>query len=141
MTPLEALQATLAAEHAAVHLLGVVGARVSVSAEPKLWDQVRDSYTAHLVRRDEAIDLVRRAGGDPVPAEVSYELPFPATTPERIRRAALEIESGCTGVYADAVGSTARAQRRWALDALQGSAVRQLAFGGRPEAFPGAAEL
>ena len=39
------------------------------------------------------------------------------------------------------VGSTARVNRQWALEALTDAAVRQLSFGGRPDAFPGLPEL
>lgn len=141
MTPLQALQATLAAEHAAVHLLAVVGARVSVSAEPRLWEEVRDSYTVHRVRREELTALVRREGADPAPAAAGYDLPFAATTPAQLTRAAHEVEQRCAAVYADMVGSTAGVQRRWALDALEDSAVRLLGLGGEPEAFPGLGEL
>ena len=39
------------------------------------------------------------------------------------------------------VGSTSRANRQWAVDALSDAAVRALTFGGTPEEFPGVPEL
>jgi hypothetical protein len=141
MTPIEALQATLAAEHAAVYLYGVVGGRVSISTQAQLWQAVRDTYTLHRGRRDQLMAMVRAAGADPVAAEVSYELPNAATTTAQLERVALTVEERCAAVYADMVGSTSGANRQWALDALQDAAVRLLGFGGEPEPFPGIGEL
>jgi hypothetical protein len=39
------------------------------------------------------------------------------------------------------VGSTSRANRQWAIDALNDAAVRLLGFGGAPDPFPGVTEL
>ena len=141
MTPQEALQKALAGEHAAVYLYGVVGGRVSVSAEAELWQRVDDAYTLHRGRRDQLTAMVRATGAEPVAAEVSYELPNPATTPSQLRSAALTVEERSAALYADMVGSTSGANRQWALDALQDASVRQLGFGGEPEAFPGIGEL
>lgn len=141
MTPQEALRFALAGEHAAVYLYGVIGGRVSVSAQPVLWQRVRDAYNLHRGRRDQLVAMVRAAGADPVAAEVSYELPNAAMTPEELEAAALEVEERCAAVYADMVGSTAFANRQWALDALEDAAVRLLGFGGEPEPFPGIGEL
>ncbi|HEX6248123.1 MAG TPA: ferritin-like domain-containing protein [Nocardioidaceae bacterium] len=141
MTPIEALQATLAGEHAAVHVYGAVGGRVSQSAEPALWQRVREAYQLHRERRDRLDSMIRAAGDEPVAAEVSYELPNPARTTDQLRAAALEVEQRCAAVYADMVGNTSGANRQWALDALEDAAVRQLGFGGEPEPYPGVGEL
>lgn len=141
MTPRDALQRALAGEHAAVYLYGVVGGRVSVSTHAELWQRVRDAYNLHRGRRDQLVSMVRTAGAEPVAAEVSYELPNPAMTPAQLERVALEVEQRCAAVYADTVGSTAGANRQWALDALEDAAVRLLGFGGEPEPFPGLGEL
>ena len=141
MTPLEALQQALAGEHAAVYVYGVLGGRVSVSAEPTLAAGVAAAYTLHRARRDQVTAMIRARGADPVAAEVSYELPNAADTPGRCRRAAAVTEQRCSEVYAAMVGSTARANRQWAIDALTDAAVRLLSFGGTPSAYPGAPEL
>ena len=78
MTPLDALQTTLAGEHAAVYVYGVLGARTSRSAEPQLFADVADAYATHRARRDQLMTMVRDAGGTPVAAEPAYELPEPA---------------------------------------------------------------
>jgi len=141
MKPVEAMQRALAGEHAAVYLYGVVGGRVSVSTHPSLWNAVRAAYTTHRGRRDQLIAMVRAAGEQPVAAEVSYELPNPARTPAQLTRTSREVEQRCTALYADMVGSTAGANRQWALEAISDAAVRQLGFGADPEPFPGIAEL
>ena len=141
MKPLEALQSALAGEHAAVYVYGVIGGRVSLSSDPELSNQVRTAYTLHRGRRDQLIAMVRAVDEEPVASEVSYQLPSPASTPHLLKAAALELEHRCVAVYADLVGSTSGANRQWAIDALNDAAVRELTFGGNPEAFPGIAEL
>ena len=111
MTPLEALQQTLAGEHAAVYVYRALAGRVSASAQPTLATGLSSAYTTHRGRRDQLTD------------------------------AALLTEERCAEVYASMVGSTARVNRQWALEALTDAAVRQLSFGGRPAAFPGLPEL
>jgi hypothetical protein len=141
MTPLEALQATLAGEHAAVYVYGVLGGRTSASAEPDLASALRSAYDVHRARRDQVTAMIRARDEEPVASEVSYVLPNDADTPGRCRRAAAEVEQRCSEVYAATVGSTARANRQWAIDALTDAAVRQLTFGADPTAFPGVPEL
>ncbi len=141
MTPLEAVQASLRAEHAAVYLYGVLGARTSASAEPALAGLVRDTYGLHLRRRDELEAMVRELGGRPAIAATAYRLPSSLRRPEQVRTAALGIESRCAQTYAQQVGSTTGPQRRWGLAALTDAAVRQLQLGGQPDDYPGLPEL
>lgn len=141
MTPLEALQATLAAEHAAVYVYGVAGGRVSSSEVPALAGRVAEGYRTHRDRRDQLVATVRAAGADPVAAEVAYEVPEPARTSSQLEALVREVEIRCAAVYADMVGSTSGEDRRWALDALEDAAVRSLDLGAEPEPFPGLGEL
>jgi hypothetical protein len=141
MTPQDAVQKTLAAEHAAVYLFGVIGARVSASAQAQLSQRVREAYTVHRGRRDQLVAMLRAVDADPVAAEVAYDLPTPARTLSQLERAALLVEERCAAVYADMVSHTARANRQWALDSLEDAAVRLLGFGGDAEPFPGIGEL
>ncbi|MDQ3616886.1 MAG: ferritin-like domain-containing protein [Actinomycetota bacterium] len=141
MTPLEALQVTLAGEHAAIYVYAVLGGRVSVSADPAMASRLVAGYTTHRARRDQLVAMVTAVGAEPAVAETSYELPNPSLVSAQLERAALETEQRCTAVYADMVASTSRANRQWAIDALTDSAVRQLGFGGDPSPFPGVSEL
>jgi hypothetical protein len=141
VTPLEALQAALAGEHAAVHVYGVLGGRVSVSEAPRTAVAVRSAYDIHRARRDQLHTLVSELGGEPVAPAVAYELTGPADTTAQIEREARGIESRSAAVYAQAVASTVGAPRQWAITALCDAAVRTLGFGGEPEAYPGLPEL
>lgn len=141
MTPVEAMQATLAAEHAALYLYGVLGARTSQSAQPALYASVEDGYRRHRARRDQLQLFVRDAGEVPVAAEPAYDVPRGWTTPSRISAAGLEIERSSTDVLAAMVAQTASEPRTWAAGELTWSALQSLAFGGLPETWPGAPEL
>jgi len=141
VTPLEALQATLAGEHAAVYVYRALGGRVPGSTAPVLAAALASAYTTHRGRRDQLIAMVGEAGGDPVAADISYALPNASRTPSQLASGALVTEQRCAEVYAQMVGSTAQADRQWAIEALTDAAVRQLSFGGAPEAFPGVPEL
>jgi hypothetical protein len=139
MTPLEAQQATLAGEHAAVYLFGVLGAQASRSRQPALYSRLLDAFRVHRKRRDQLTVVIAAAGAEPVAAEVSYDLPGPTATTPELDDAALQVERRIAKTYGQLVESTAGAERRWALVALDDSAVRQLEFRGTPEMFPGTA--
>lgn len=141
MTPLQALQRTLAGEHAAVYVYGVLGGRVSSSEQPVLAGHLVSAYIVHRGRRDQLLRLVRTAKGDPVAASTSYELPTPSRTADDLTRAARIIEQRSADVYAEAIASTSCANRQWAIDALLDASVRQLTFGAVPGRFPGVREL
>lgn len=136
MTPVEAQQATLAGEHAAVYLYGVFGAQASQSRQPQLYARLLDAFRVHRRRRDQLTATIAATGATPVSAEVTYDLPPMATTAE-LNDAALQVERRIARTYGQLVESTAGAERRWALVALDDSAVRQLEFRGTPEMFPG----
>ena len=74
MTVLDALQATLGDEHAALYTYGVLGARISQSATPALYDAITAAYRRHRARRDQLRVLVEEAGGEPVAAAAAYGL-------------------------------------------------------------------
>lgn len=137
MTPLDGLQAALAAEHAALYVYGALGARTSLSATPRLYDAVVAAYDDHRALRDELTEAVRTAGGEPVAAAAAYELPAPLGTPDQVTAAALGVELRCAATYTWVVEQTSGPDRRLAVTALRRSAVRALAFRGSPEIFPG----
>jgi rubrerythrin len=141
VTPLESVQRTLAGEHAAVYVYGVLGGRASASGAPELWKLITSAYTTHRGRRDQLAAMVRAMDEQPVAAEVSYTLPNRARSTRQIRSAALELEEASAARYAEMVGNTAQANRQWAIEALTDAAVRGLALGGQAEAFPGVDEL
>jgi len=137
MTALEALQATLAGEHAALYVYGSLGARTSASAAPTLYAALRAGYDVHRAQRDRLNRVVRDLGADPVAAAAAYDLPDPLASEFDVRRAAQDLEQRCAVGYAELVAQTVGIDRRWAIGALTGAAVRRLAVGGDPEPFPG----
>ncbi|PVG82685.1 DUF4439 domain-containing protein [Nocardioides gansuensis] len=141
MSALDALQTTLAAEHAAVFLYGLYGGRTSQSADPGLYAAVEAGYRAHRARRDQLRLAIADLGGEPVAAAATYEVPRNLVVATRIKRAALETERACQETYAAQVAQTVGGLRRWAATALAEAALQALAVGGRPEPFPGAPEL
>lgn len=140
MSELATLQTTLAAEHAAVYVLGVLGAQTSQTAAPELFAAVSDTYAAHRARRDQLTRTIADLGEQPVAAEVAYEVPVDLSTVEAVTRRALLLERDCATTYAFLVASTTGDRRAWALRSLQMTAVRELAFRGTPEMFPGSDE-
>ena len=137
MTPLEAQQAALAGEHAAVYLYGVFGAQASQSRQPALYRQLLDAFHVHRSRRDQLTVVIATAGADPVASEVTYDLPAAMDTAAELNDAALQVERRIARTYGQLVENTTDDERRWALVALDDSAVRQLEFRGTPEMFPG----
>jgi len=140
-TTLEALQSTLAAEHAAVWIFGVLGAQTSQSGQPGLYADLSRSYTMHRSRRDHLTRAIRDLDVEPVASAVAYELPDRPSTVARVTATALELETRCAAVYADLVASTYGADRQWAIAALTDAAIRELGYRGSPESFPGMTEL
>lgn len=139
--PVDALQTTLAGEHAAVWVYGVLGGQTSRSESPDLYAAVSAAYRTHRGRRDHLIRTVIDHGAEPVASEVGYELPNDAGSPALVVAAGLVTEQRCAATYADLVARTTDALRGWAIDALTDAAIRQLRFRGSPETFPGAGEL
>ena len=137
----EALQAALAAEHAAVYTYGVLGGRASVLADTRLQAQVAAAYEVHRGRRDELVRAVLDRGGEPVAAAAAYDLTPAPVTAAQVRRSAQQVEGATAEAYATLVAGTTGGQREWAVRGLTDAAVREVGFGAAPEAFPGAGEL
>jgi hypothetical protein len=134
---LDALQQTLAAEHAAIFVLAALGGRASTLPPSPMREALDRTYADHVERRDQLRTMISAQGADPVAAEPAYHLPAPLTTARQIADEALRVERTCATTYAALVAATTAAERGWAIDALVATAVGQPAFGGRPEALPG----
>ncbi|MGW0086326.1 ferritin-like domain-containing protein [Streptomyces sp. NPDC003393] len=132
----EALQAALAAEHAAVYSYGVVGGRIGRQRRA----DARAAYDAHRARRDALVREVRDLGARPVAAAAGYALPFPVPDSAAAVRFAAELEDRVAGVYSDLVRACDGERRREAAGALREAAVRAVRWRGGSVAFPGLAE-
>ncbi|MEU1401315.1 ferritin-like domain-containing protein [Streptomyces sp. NPDC005728] len=133
---LTALQAALAAEHAAVYGYGVVGGRI----DERRRTDARAAYDAHRARRDALVREVRDLGGAPVAASAAYALPFPVADAASAVRLAAQLEERVAGVYSDLVRAAAGERRGTAAGALREAAVRAVRWSGESVAFPGLAE-
>lgn len=137
MTYLDALQDALAAEHAALFVVGYLGAQTSSSAQPELFDALTSSYSAHRALRDDLAARVREVDAVPVAAAAAYDLEDVGGDPVRIRRRALRVELACSASYGFLVANSPSPQRRPAIEALIETALREVIFGGPPRALPG----
>ncbi|MEU9989396.1 ferritin-like domain-containing protein [Streptomyces sp. NPDC048045] len=133
---LTALQAALAAEHAAVYGYGVVGGRIGEQRRA----EARTAYVAHRARRDALVRDVRDLGGEPVAASAAYALPFPVPDAASAVRLAAQLEERVAGVYSDLVRAATGRRRGAAAAALREAAVRAVGWSGESVAFPGLAE-
>ncbi|MEU3450109.1 DUF4439 domain-containing protein [Streptomyces thermolilacinus] len=136
MSALEAAQAVLAAEHAAVYGYGVVGARVGAARRA----EAEAGHAAHRARRDAAARTVRDLGGAPAVSAPAYALPFPVAGEAGAVRLAAVLEDRVAGAYADLVRASGGGLRRDAAAALREAAVRAVRWRGSGVAFPGLAE-
>ncbi|MGA5216727.1 ferritin-like domain-containing protein [Streptomyces cinereoruber] len=136
MSALDATQAALAAEHAAVYGYGVVGGRIGTERRA----EATAAYEAHRARREVLRRVVRDLGGTPAAAAAAYALPFRVTDPAGAVRLAAVLEDRVAGVYSDLVRATEGPARREAAAALKEAAVRAVRWRGGDVTFPGLAE-
>ncbi len=141
MTVLDALQATLTDEHAALYTYGVLGARTSQAATPTLYDALTSGYRRHRSRRDQLRSMVVDAGGQPVAAAAAYELEGTLLRAPQVQRAALDLEVASVEVLTALVAQSSGEVRSWALTEATWSATWQLELGGTALTWPGAPEL
>lgn len=138
MTYVDALQDALAAEYAAVHVLGFLGAQTSQSAQATLYADLDRAYVAHRAARDLVTARIRDEGATPVGALPGYDLPAIDGSSESLRAAATQVERACATAYPALMAQTpAGPDRRFALDRLLAGALAELTFGGEPRPFPG----
>lgn len=134
MSEVEALQAALSGEHAAVWAYGVVGARLV----PARVADARLALDAHRGQRDALDAVIRAAGAEPVVAEAAYALPSPVRTSSSALALAVLVEERLAALYGDVVSaSTTRPTRVLAIAALQDAAVRAARWRGGSVPFPG----
>ncbi|HEV7711934.1 MAG TPA: ferritin-like domain-containing protein [Asanoa sp.] len=112
------LPAALAAEYAAIFAYGPIGVRLTGAEQTA----ARAAEAAHRTLRD-ALVLTLNGTGLP-PAAPVYKLPEPIGDRAAALRVAVAVEEKAGAVWRAALTATAGPQRRQALDALTGCAVR-----------------
>ncbi len=130
---IEALQAAVAGEHAAVWASGraaaVLAGATRASAQGEL-DQ-------HRQARDALRQRLTALGQTPVPAAPAYLEPFPVTAARGGRRLMAHVNAGLAAVYADLAAASPAGARRSAATQSWRAAARAVQWGGAPQAFPG----
>ncbi len=121
-SPVDALQAALAAEHAAVWVYGLAGAFVPDA----LAGQLDEAAAAHQARRDATERTLIDAGARPVPAEPGYLTPEPVTDAASALRLVITAETDAAATWRSVVERSPAelGLREAALDALTQAAVR-----------------
>jgi hypothetical protein len=132
----QALQAALAGEFAAVYGYGVVGAHAAPAARA----QALRALAWHQAQQPVLSTALAAAGGAPVVAEPAYPLPFPVMTATAAARLAAILEQRVAATYADLVAAATDPERTLAADALAACAVRAAEWSGVSDAFPGLPE-
>jgi Domain of unknown function (DUF4439) len=128
-----ALQAALAAEHAAVYGYGVVGAYLTAGSRAR----ATADWVAHQVTRDALEAMLRSRGAQPVAAAVGYRLPVAVRTPAEAAQLAVILEDRVAAAYVGLVAQATTAIRQFGAQQLQASALRAAAWRGSTVAFPG----
>jgi hypothetical protein len=130
---LEAWQASLAAEEAAVYGYGVLGALLNGGSR----SQATSDYQLHRARRDALGSWITVAGATPHAAAAAYDLPFQVNDSSSARRLAALLEDRLSAVYANAVQASENDFRDDAATQLRLAALRSLSWGGAPTPLPG----
>jgi len=128
-----ALQAALAAEHAAVYGYGVAGALMQGNDQ----DTAMSYWRSHQDARDTLTAMISRLGATPVAASAAYDLPFAVNDAASARRLVVYIEEGVTRAYLAIVAVSEASLRAFGALAMQEPADRATAWSGQTTAFPG----
>lgn len=128
-----AVQAALAAEHAAVYGYGVVGAHLTGTA----FAAARTDWVAHQVARDTLESMLRSAGVTPVAAAAAYRLPRPVHSAATAIALAVTLENRVTGAYLGLVAALSPGVRKLGAREVVAAAIRAASWRGRTVAFPG----
>ncbi len=134
MNQVEALQAALAGEHAALYGVGIAGGKLTGAR----FRAATAAYERHRRNRDSLSEFVVGAGEAPAAAEPAYDLPQAVTNAATASALILLIERRLAAVYGDLVEAAEQpAVRAFAVQTLLSVASAQISWGGAPGAFPG----
>jgi hypothetical protein len=128
-----ALQAALAAEHAAVYGYGVAGAHLSGAAQTT----ATSDWLTHQRARDTLEEMIRQRGAQPVAAAAAYRLPAPVSSAAAAMSLAVLLENRVAAAYLGVVAVSSPALRRFGAGEVAAAAARGAFWRGRTVAFPG----
>jgi Domain of unknown function (DUF4439) len=133
VSAVQALQAALAAEDAAIFGYGVAGAHLSGNSK----SAAEQDWTGHNEARDALAAMISGLGATPVAAQALYRLPFEVHDAASASELAAYLEDGVTRAYLGVVAVSGRRLRTFGALAMQAAAERAAFWRGTTEAFPG----
>jgi Domain of unknown function (DUF4439) len=129
----QAMQAALAAENAAIFGYGVAGAHLSGASKTA----AEQDWTGHNEARDTLTTMISALGVTPAAAQAYYRLPFAVHNATTATALAAYLEDGVTRAYLGLVAVTGEKWRTFGALAMQTSAQRAAFWRGTTQAFPG----
>ena len=133
VSAVQALQAALAAEDAAIFGYGVAGAHLSGSRK----SAAEQDWTGHNEARDTLTAMISALGAPPAAGQAFYRLPFQVNNAASAAKLAAYLEEGVTRAYLGMVAVSDQRLRTFGALAMQNSAERAAFWRGTTEAFPG----
>lgn len=125
-----ALISAIEGEEAAVYAYGVAAAFVTGTQS----DLVRGGLAAHRLKVADLRQLLDRTDQPLSPLGFELTVPVDAATAATLLA---DVESRLSAVYADLAAESSGDQRRDAVRAARECAIRAVAWGAAPQAFPG----
>ena len=129
----QAMQAALAAENAAIFGYAVAGAHLSGTRKTA----AEQDWTGHNEARDTLTAMISALGATPVAAQAYYRLPFAVHNATTATALAAYLEDGVTRAYLGLVAVSGERWRTFGALAMQTSAQRAAFWRGTTQAFPG----
>ena len=129
----QALQAALAAEDAAIFGYGVTGAHLSGNRK----SAAEQDWTGHNEARDTLTAMISALGATPGAGQAFYRLPFQVNDAASAAKLAAYLEEGVTRAYLGIVAVNDQRLRTFGALAMRSSAERAAFWRGTTEAFPG----
>jgi hypothetical protein len=129
----QALQAVLAAEDAAIFGYGAAGAHLSGTRK----SAAQQDWTGHNEARDTLTAMISALGATPTAGQALYRLPFAVHDAASAASLAAYLEEGVTRAYLGLVAVSNQRLRTFGALAMQAAAGRAAFWRGTTEAFPG----
>jgi len=133
ISAVQALQAALAAEDAAIFGYGVTGAHLSGNRK----SAAEQDWTGHNEARDTLTAMISALGATPGAGQAFYRLPFQVNDAASAAKLAAYLEEGVTRAYLGIVAVNDQRLRTFGALAMRSSAERAAFWRGTTEAFPG----
>jgi hypothetical protein len=132
VTGVDAWQATLEQEHAAVYAYGLVGAKLGPESAA-----ARSGLELHRARRDRCVQELIALSQTPVASEPAYLPATPITSEDAAKALAVSIEQSCSVQYVELAAQLDPEAREFGAQWLRISAVQQTQWSNIIPALPG----